>query len=181
MANLPFKGGMSTSTRGKDSLIMFGGENATDSYTNNLYKLSQVGESFTWEILQQNNPPPGTLYGQSVITKDNNNMYLLGGMTNATNNQRVPFQSYQYSFPTSTWTASPNNNVNIANSTTLPLNRKLFSATFNGDSKAYIYGGALNATTVFNDFFTFDTTTQQYAPLPPTDIGRYGHSASLLR
>jgi N-acetylneuraminic acid mutarotase len=180
MSNLPFQGGMATATRNNNTLLMFGGENATNSYTNNLYQLTQSSDTFNWQILQQNNAPPGTLYAQAVVTNNNNNMYLLGGMTNTTNNQIVPLQNYQFSFSTNTWTPSSSNNVTLSNTTQLPYNRKLFSATYDNQNKIYIYGGALNETAIFSDFYSLDITTQQYTALPTPQIPRYGHTASLL-
>lgn len=180
MSNLPYKNAMATSTRNGNSLVLFGGENGTNAYTNDLYQLTQTSESFNWQILNQNNPPPGTSYSQSVVT-NNNNMYLLGGMTNATNNQLAPFQNYQYSFDSNTWTASPNNSIIMTNTTNFPTNRKLHTATFDNQNSIYIYAGALNDTIIFGDFFKFDILTQQYTSLPSDNVRRFGHTASLLR
>ncbi|KAG2214010.1 hypothetical protein INT47_001281 [Mucor saturninus] len=179
MSNLPFRGGMSTATRNGNSLLMFGGENATNSYTNDFYQLTQTSETFNWQILEQNNPPPGTLYGQAVVT-NNNNMYLLGGLTNTTSTQMSALQTYQFSFESNTWTASPNNSVVMTNTTQLPYNRKLHTATYDNQNNIYIYGGAFNDSIIFNDFFYMDSTTQQYTSLPTTGIPHYGHTASLL-
>ncbi|KAI8080391.1 hypothetical protein BDF21DRAFT_418922 [Thamnidium elegans] len=177
MSNLPFKGGMATATR-NNSLIMFGGENATNAYTQDLYQLTQTPTSFNWQILQQNNPPPGTLYGQAVVA--NNNMYLLGGMTNTTDNQVFPLQLHQYSFDSNTWTSSPSNNLSITNATAVPWNRKLHSVTYDNNNKIYIYAGSVNMTSVFGDFFSFDISTQQYTSLPNPGVGRFGHTTSFL-
>ncbi|GAA5799861.1 hypothetical protein HPULCUR_005280 [Helicostylum pulchrum] len=170
---------MATATR-NNSLILFGGENATNAYTQDLYQLTQTPTSFNWQILQQNNPPPGTLYGQAVVTSNNNNMYLLGGMTNTTDNQVFPLQTYQYSFESNTWTPSPSNNLSITNATTVPWNRKLHSVTYDNNNKIYIYAGAVNTTAVFDDFFSLDTSTQQYTRLPSPGVARFGHTASFL-
>ncbi|RCI04781.1 hypothetical protein CU098_012460 [Rhizopus stolonifer] len=160
------------------SLVMFGGENATTTYTNNLYQLTQTQDSFDWQVMTQNNPPPGTIYGQAVVSKDLNSMYLLGGVSNATANQQVPFQYYQFSFSNSSWTAGPTNS--ITNTTNMPLNRKLFSATYDGSNKIYIYGGALNESAIFYDFFSFDITTNQFTSLTAPNIPRYAHTGSYL-
>ncbi|KAG2204229.1 hypothetical protein INT46_008844 [Mucor plumbeus] len=163
-----------------NSLYMFGGENATNSYTNNLYKLDQLTDTFTWETVNQVNTPPGTLYGQAVITNNDTQMYLLGGMTNATNNQLVPFQYYQFAFDTNTWTA-PTTNTNATGNITMPLNRKLFSANYDSStSKIFIYGGSLNESAIFSDLWSFDTTTQQFTQLPELGVPRYSHTTSLL-
>lgn len=180
MSNLPFQDGSATAVRNNNALVLFGGENATNSYTNNLYQLTQTSDSFNWQILQQNNAPPGALYGQAIVVNNNNNMLLLGGMTNITNNQMVPLQNYQFDFNTNTWTPSSNNNATISNTTALPLNRKLFTATYDNQNKIYIYGGALNGTAIFSDFYSLDITTQQYTQLPNPQVARYGHTASLL-
>ncbi|KAI7873939.1 uncharacterized protein EV154DRAFT_578509 [Mucor mucedo] len=171
---------MSTVTRNGNSLVMFGGKNATDLYANDLYQVTQTPETINWKILEQNNPPPGTLYGQAVITNNNNNMYLLGGSTSASSTQMPALQSYQYSFESNTWTASPNNSLVITNTTLFPYNRKLHTATYDNQNGIYIFGGAFNGSIIFNDFFYLDITTQQYTRLPTTGIPQYGHTASLL-
>ncbi|KAG2203124.1 hypothetical protein INT47_004931 [Mucor saturninus] len=171
---------MSTATRNGNSLVMFGGKNSTDLYANDLYQITQTPETISWKILEQNNPPPGTLYGQAVITNNNNNMYLLGGSTNASSTQMSALQSYQYSFESNTWTASPNNSLVMTNTTPFPYNRKLHTATFDNQNNIYIYGGTFNNSIAFNDFFYMDSTTQEYTSLPTTGIPHYGHTASLL-
>ncbi|KAL9543139.1 hypothetical protein MBANPS3_008258 [Mucor bainieri] len=179
MSNLPFQGGMSTAQK-NNSLYMFGGENATTSYTNNLYKLDQLNDTFNWETVNQVNAPPGTLYGQAVVTDNGSHMYLLGGMANATNNQVANLQYYQFAFDTNTWTA-PTTNTNSTGNITMPVNRKLFSANYDSaNNKIYIYGGSLNDSTIFADFWSFDTTTQQFTQLQNPGVPRYAHTASLL-
>lgn len=179
MSNLPFQDGMAFAQR-NNSLILFGGENATNTYTNNLYELSQLSDTFSWKTLNQTNTPPGTIYGQSIIHQ--NTMHLFGGMTNSTTNQLIPLQHYQYSFQNQSWTSSSTNAQNVSlNATTVPLNRKLFSATFDGNSKIYFYGGALNESAIFSDFWSYDLNTNQYTQLPNIQLPRYAHSASYLR
>ncbi|KAI8987259.1 hypothetical protein BDF20DRAFT_849116 [Mycotypha africana] len=179
MANLPFKGGMSAAQKDK-SLILFGGENATTTYTNDLYQLTRVADTFTWQTLSQQNAPPGNVYGQAIITKDNKNMFLMGGMTNTTNNQIIPLQYYQYSFDSSSWSPAITNGNTSIDPKGIPLNRKLFSATYDGSSKVYIYGGALNETAIFSDFWMMDLNTKKFTPLPSPNIPRYAHTASYL-
>lgn len=180
MSNLPFQGGMATAQR-NNTLLMFGGENATNRFTNNLYQLSLISDIFQWQVLEQRNPPPGTLNGQAVVVNNNSNMYLLGGMTNKTVDQLAPFQSYRFAFDTNTWTAAAANNANPSSNTTILANRMLFSATYNGLNKIYIYGGAINDTHVLSDFYVMDTITGQFTKLPDVGIPRYGHTASYLR
>lgn len=93
MSSLPFQAGSAFVTR-NNSLIIFGGQNATTVYTNNLYQLTQTSDSFTWEELPQNNPPPGNLYGQAVISSTGQTMLLLGGLSEATVNREMPIQMY---------------------------------------------------------------------------------------
>lgn len=180
MSNLPFQGGMATAQK-NNSLYMFGGENATTSYTNNLYRLEQLDNTFSWEAVNQVNTPPGTFYGQAVVTDNGSHMYLFGGMANATNNQMVGLQYYQFAFDTNTWTA-PTTNTNSTGNFTIPLNRKLFSANYDSsNNKVYIYGGSLNESAIFRDLWSFDTTTQQFTQLQDPGVPRYAHTASLLR
>jgi N-acetylneuraminic acid mutarotase len=179
MSNLPFQDGMAYAQR-NNSLVLFGGENATDTYTNNMYQLTQLSDTFSWETLNQTNTPPGMIYGQSIIHQDT--MHVFGGITNSTSDQFVPLQHYQYSFQNQSWSSSTTNTQTISlNSTTMPLNRKLFSSTFDGTSKVYFYGGALNESIIFSDFWSFDINTSQYTRLPNINLPRYAHSASYLR
>jgi N-acetylneuraminic acid mutarotase len=181
MATLPFKGGMASARR-NNSIILFGGENATNSFTDDLYQLTQLTDTFNWQRLPQTNTPPGNLYGQAIITSNNDAMYLLGGMTNTTNNQIAPLQIYQYTFDNHSWNAAPTNTAQVStNSTSIPLNRKLFSATYDSQNKVYIYGGALNASAIFPDFYVLDLSTNQFAALPNPGVPRYSHTSSLLR
>jgi N-acetylneuraminic acid mutarotase len=179
MLNLPFQGGMATAQR-NNTLIMFGGENATDRFTNNLYQLSQLSDTFQWQAIEQKDPPPGTLYGQAVVT-NNNFMYLFGGMTNDTKEKILPLQYYRFSFDTNTWTAAPTNTENMPSNATFPVNRMLFSATYDGQNKIYIYGGSINSSLPLPDFHVFDITTHQFTRLPDPNFFRYGHTASYLR
>ncbi|KAI9470033.1 MAG: hypothetical protein EXX96DRAFT_532376 [Benjaminiella poitrasii] len=101
-------------------------------------------------------------------------------MTNASNNHLLPLQYYQYAFDTSTWTAA-STNTNTTLTSPFPYNRKLFSATYDEkNDKVYIYGGALNETAIFSDFWVMDVATQQFTALPSVDVPRYAHTASLL-
>lgn len=181
ISDLPFKAGMAFATINDSSIILFGGENATHSYTQDLYQLTQTPDLFDWKVLQQNNPPPGTWYSRAAMT-NNNTMYLMGGITNVTKNQIYPLQTYQYSFESSTWTPSPMNNASVENITAIPWNRQSHSATYDQRSnKIYIYAGAVNTTIVLDDFFSYDLTTQNYTRLPSPNVKNYGHTASLLR
>ncbi|OBZ81729.1 Acyl-CoA-binding domain-containing protein 4, partial [Choanephora cucurbitarum] len=167
---------MATAQR-NSSLIMFGGETPLSTFNNsNMYELTQTSNSFDWRTINQVNAPPGNIYGQAVVSSDQNRMYLLGGMTNATDNREVPFQYYTFNFQNNSWTAAPTN----TNATNMPLNRKLFSATYDNANKIYIYGGALNSTAIFNNFFSFDISTNQFTPLASPNVYRFGHTASYL-
>jgi hypothetical protein len=184
MNNLPFKGGM-TFAQKNDSLYLFGGENATVGYTNDLYKLTQTSTSYNWEIVPQQNAPNGTTYAQSYITADGQNMVVLGGMTASTFGRGLPLQIYSYNFASQTWTANADNtNTNV--STPIPANfvynREFFTATHDAkNQKTYVFGGAISKTnTVFNTLHVLDQNFQATA-LPSTMYGRYGHAAVVLR
>ncbi|KAI7848065.1 hypothetical protein BDC45DRAFT_524491 [Circinella umbellata] len=176
MSTLPFQGGSAYATKG-DSLIIFGGENATTSFTNKLYQLQQTSNTYTWKELPQQNPPPGALYGQAMVSNTGNTLIVMGGMTQATTDQVVPIQMYSYDFGTTKWNAAPTN-TNASN--TVPFNRQMFSATYDNSSTVYIYGGSLNASAIFPDFYALNTQTLQFTQLPDPGIPRYGHTASLL-
>lgn len=178
MNSLPFQAGSAFATR-NNSLIVFGGQNATTVYTNNLYQLTQTSDSFTWEELPQNNRPPGNLYGQAVISSTGQTMLLLGGLGEATVNQLVPIQMYSYNFSTQTWGAWANNNN--ANVTDVPYNRQMFSASYDNSNTVYIFGGSLNMSAIYQDFYALDTSTMSFTELPNPGQGRYGHTSSFLR
>lgn len=184
MNNLPFKGGMAFA-QNNNSLYLFGGENATSGYTNDLYQLTQTSNSFNWQIVPQINTPNGTTYAQSYFTADGQNMILLGGMSNTTFGRGLPLQIYSYNLATNTWTANQNNfNTNI--STPVPANfvynREFFSATYDKKNQlTYIFGGAVSgANTVFNTLHVYDANFNAKA-LASTPYGRYGHTGSILR
>ncbi|CEP10498.1 hypothetical protein [Parasitella parasitica] len=159
---------------------MFGGENATNHYINDFYRLNQLPNTFSWEAVTQINAPPGTYYGQAVMTTNESQMYLMGGMANGTENRVLPLQYYRFAFDTNTWTAATTN-ANVSSNITIPANRKLFSANYDSsNNKIYIFGGSLNQTLVFNDLWSFDTTTQQFTQLPPAADSTYAHTTSLL-
>ncbi|KAI9258033.1 hypothetical protein BDA99DRAFT_561472 [Phascolomyces articulosus] len=180
MSTLPFQGGSAYATRG-DSIYIFGGENATSSHTNKLYQLQQTSTSFTWREVPQTNPPPGALYGQAMVSNTGKTMLLLGGMSDQTANQEIPLQLYSYNFDTTEWHAAPTNN-NLNATASIPYNRQLFSATYDNGTTLYIYGGSLNNTAIFPDFYKVDVGTSNFVftELPNPGIPRYGHTASLL-
>jgi hypothetical protein len=188
MNSLPFRGGMAFAQK-NDSLYLFGGENATVHYTNDLYKLTQTSTSYTWEVVPQINPPNGTVYSQSYITADGENMVLLGGMSNTTYGRGLPLQMYTYNFGSKTWTAHPNNNANLTSTSPgFIYNRQFFSASHDKKNQlTYIFGGAVSPAnpssgsgTVFNDLHVLDANLNAKR-LEPTPFGRYGHTASVLR
>ncbi|KAG0167483.1 hypothetical protein DFQ28_005978 [Apophysomyces sp. BC1034] len=179
MASLPFQGGMAYVQR-NNSLIVYGGANATSRYTNKLYQLTQSTDTFTWEELPQQGPlPPGSVYSQAVLSTSGNNMLVIGGMYSQATVQS-PLQIYVYRFDTHTWTASATNTP--TNTTTgVPLNRKLFSATGDKSNNVYICGGIdANNSQVFSDFYMFSPTTLSFTKLPDVQEPRYGHTSSLL-
>lgn len=183
MNNLPFKGGMAYAQK-NDSLYLFGGENATVGYTNDLYKLTQTATSYNWEIVPQQNAPNGTTFGRSYITADGQNMVLMGGMSATTFGRGLPMQIYTYNFASQSWTANPNNaNTNVSNPipANFVYNREFFTATYDAkNQKTYVFGGAVSkSNTVFNSLHVYDANFQATA-LPSTQYGRYGHAAGVL-
>lgn len=182
MNTLPFKGGMA-SAQSNNSLYLFGGENATTSYTNDLYQLTQTSTSYDWNIVEQKNRPNGTVYSKSFVTADGQNMILLGGMSNTTFGRALPLQIYNFNFASQTWTAQlQNTNETVGNPApaNFVFNREFFSATYNAKTQqTYIYGGT-NLSTIFNSLHVYDSNFQATA-LKPTPYGRYGHTTSILR
>jgi hypothetical protein len=183
MTSLPFRDGMAYAQK-NNSLYLFGGENSTVHYNNDLYKLTQTSTSYNWEVVPQINPPNGTLYSQSYITADGQNMVLLGGMSNTTSGRGLPLQIYTYNFASQTWTASAGNNANITGTPPAEFiyNREFFSASYDKNSQlTYIFGGAvMGNSAVFNDLHVLDANLKSTA-LAATPNGRYGHTASVLR
>ncbi|GAB5594037.1 hypothetical protein Unana1_08937 [Umbelopsis nana] len=174
--SLPFMDGMVSVNR-NNTIIYYGGENATSLYTNQMYALSNIlSGSPTFTQVQQTNAGPAVLYAQAVISTSGNNMLLLGGK-NPVIPSNVSLGVYQYSFLTNAWST--------ANTTgaTMPQNRMMFSATFVG-SKLYVYGGVTTDNLgYFNDFWALDLSNDQYAWTNLTSAGlpiRYGHTATAL-
>ncbi|KAJ2964831.1 hypothetical protein NQZ79_g247 [Umbelopsis isabellina] len=173
---LPFMDGMVSVNR-SGSIIYYGGENATDPYTNQMYSLSNIlGGAPTWSTIPQTNLGPAVLYAQAVISASGESMLLFGG-SNPMVAANVTLNTYQYSFSSNSWT-QPN-----TTGTTRPQNRMMFSATLVG-SKAYIYGGvATDNSGYFNDFWSVDLSSGQYVWTNLTTAGLpylYGHTATAL-
>ncbi|KAG1556680.1 hypothetical protein G6F47_006263 [Rhizopus delemar] len=169
---------MATAQR-NNSLLLFGGENATSHYTNTFYQLTQTSSTYDWSTVPQTNTPPGVSYAQAVVANNNNDMYVMGGISNATSVQDTLLQYYKYSFNSQSWTAASTNN--LTNATGVPLNRYLFSATYDGANTIYIYGGVTVFTkNILADFYKFDITTGTFTELPNPNLFRYGHTASYL-
>lgn len=184
MNRLPFKGGMA-SAQSNNSLYLFGGENATTSYTNDLYQLTQTSTSYDWKIVEQKNTINGTVYSKAIITADGQNMVVLGGMSNSTAGRGLPLQIYMFNFASQTWTAHPENgvtNITAPIPANFVFNREFFSATYDANAqKTYVYGGAIaQLNTVFNTLHVYDSNFTATA-LQATPYGRYGHTTSILR
>jgi N-acetylneuraminic acid mutarotase len=166
-----------------NSLYLFGGENATVTYTNDLYKLTQTDSTYTWEVVPQTNAPNGTIYGQGYVTSDNQNMVVMGGVTNATKASAMNLQIYSYNFASQTWTANASNNAVVSeNDTSVLFNREAFSATYDSKTQqTYVFGGTLAARdAIFSDFRVLDANFK-VTNLNTPNVGRYGHTASLTR
>lgn len=176
---LPFKSAIATAQR-NNSMILFGGENATTWYTNDLYQLEATSTGFEWRALPQNNPPPPTINARAVYMESMDAMIMLGGFTQTTANVYMPIQVYTYFFANQTWVPAASNNE--VNDTIVPANRRDFAvAADQQNNHIYIYGGSLNDTAIYNDLWILDTVTMTFTQLPPTDVGHYSHSISLLR
>ncbi|CDH54374.1 hypothetical protein RO3G_02372 [Lichtheimia corymbifera JMRC:FSU:9682] len=161
-------------------MILFGGENATTWFTNDLYELEATSTGFEWSVLPQNNPPPPISNARAVYMERMDAMVVLGGITNATQNMYLPMQVYSYFFTNQTWVPAASNNE--INDTIVPNNRRDFAvAADQQNNRIYIYGGGINSTAINNDLWILDTTSMTFTQLPPTDVGHYGHSISLLR
>ncbi|KAI8881518.1 hypothetical protein K501DRAFT_324461 [Backusella circina FSU 941] len=170
----PAIGNMATAQR-NNSLVMFGGKNATINNANELFQLTLSNNSFTFQKLPQLNRPDGTSDGRAVIVNDQNTMYLLGGFTNTTIGQDLPLQMYSYDFATSNWST-----LQPVTLSTIPQNRALHSSVYDGNRSVYILGG-LNASAFFSDFFVMDTITNEITTLPNLPAEIFGHTMSYMR
>ncbi|CAO3588672.1 unnamed protein product [Absidia cylindrospora] len=180
LVTMPFKVGLAADKRGQ-SMIVFGGGSRMEKYTNDLNQVTQTSIGYTWTSLPQQNTPPATAYGRAVVSKDGHSMVIIGGISNATVNQALPLQIYQYNFDTTTWSSHSNpNNVTNATATLSPLNRYLHTTTPDPKTgRIYIYGGAVNETFMFDDFWLFDPSSMAFTSLTAPDVRRYGHTATL--
>ncbi|KAG1149970.1 hypothetical protein G6F37_000920 [Rhizopus arrhizus] len=177
MENLPYQGAIATAQR-NNSLLLFGGENATSHYTNTFYQLTQTSSTYDWSTVPQTNTPPGVSYAQAVVVNNSNDMYVIGGMDQDTLGQMAPLQYYKYSFDSQSWTAASTNN--LTNATGVPLNRYLFSATYDGNNTIYIFGGRIYLFSTLPYFHKFDISTGQFTELPGPGVSCSGHTASYL-
>ncbi|CAO3591693.1 unnamed protein product [Absidia cylindrospora] len=187
MSTLPFGGGMATAQR-NNSMILFGGETDSTSYTNTLYQLTQNSTGYTWEALPQKNAAQGVVYAQAIVSKDQSSLMVIGGQgnftapaaangtnsTTASNTTALPLQLQLYNFASATWSTYPAK-AGVA----MPGNRKLFSATYmDSSNKIYIYGGASNEQNVYGDLWVMDGATAAFTQLKPY-YNRYGHTGSV--
>jgi hypothetical protein len=165
-----------TSAQLGNSLYLFGGENDTVAFSNELYKLTLTGNTFSWESVRQINAPNGNVAGQGYIKSDNQSMVVMGGYTAAMKD----FEIHTYNFASQTWTA---NTIAATNPDALIFsNRKSFSATYDPNTQqTYVYGGYDYTTKNFtNDFVVFDENFQLTYLTTPSNAYT-GHSASLTR
>ncbi|KAF7725759.1 hypothetical protein EC973_009376 [Apophysomyces ossiformis] len=178
MATLPFQGGMAYVQR-NNSLIVYGGANATSRYSNKLFQLTQTANNFIWEeIPQQGALPPPSAYAQAVISTTGASMLVIGGAYNQTTAQS-PLQIYVYQFANNAWSSPPGNTQ--SNVSTAPANRISFSATADKSNNVYIYGGTdVGKTQVYSQLYMYSPSTNSFTALPDPQVGRYGHTASLL-
>lgn len=175
--SLPFKG-MMASARSNNALYLFGGENATARYSNDLYKLTQTSDGFTWSVVQQTNAPAGTASSQAFVSSDQQNMVLLGGMSADTVGKVAPLQINTFNFASQSWTSNTNQNQTITND--FIYNREAFSATYDSSSQnTYVFGGD-NTSAVFSSLHKLDSSFQSSA-LQSAPEARYGHTTSILR
>ncbi|CAO3589874.1 unnamed protein product [Absidia cylindrospora] len=181
MSTLPFGGGMATAQR-NNSMILFGGETDSTSYTNTLYQLTQNATGFTWEALPQKNAAQGVVYAQAIVSKDQSSLMVIGGQGNfsapstnsSANATALPLQLQLYNFASASWSTYPSK-AGVA----MPGNRKLFSATYmDSSNKIYIYGGASSEQNVYGDLWVMDGATAAFTQLKPY-YNRYGHTGSM--
>ncbi|KAG1465708.1 hypothetical protein G6F56_004831 [Rhizopus delemar] len=165
------------SARSNNTLYLFGGENATAHYSNDLYKLTQTSDGFTWSIVQQTNAPAGTASSQAFVSSDQQNMVLLGGMSADTVGKVAPLQINTFNFASQSWTSNTNQNQTITND--FIYNREAFSATYDSSSQnTYVFGGD-NTSAVFSSLHKLDSSFQSSA-LQSAPEARYGHTTSIL-
>lgn len=176
---LPFKS-MMASAQFNNSLYLFGGENATSHYSNDLYKLTQTSDGYSWLTVPQKNPINGTAGSQAFVTSDQQNLVLLGGdsFTEANASNFLPLQIYTYNFASQTWTSKTPTNFTLDN--TACVNRQAFSATYDSKNKvSYIYGGFARQS-VLDTLHKMDENYQTTS-LGRSPEARYGHTTSILR
>jgi hypothetical protein len=174
---MPFMDGM-VSVNQNNTIIYYGGENATTPYTNQMYALSNIlSGSPTFAKVPQTNAGPDILYGQAVISSTGKTMLVLGGANPAlASNATLPV--FQFDFTTNTWA------VGATAGSPMPQTRMMFSATLVG-TKLYVYGGVTTDNLgYFNDFWSLDLSQSPYTWTNLTTAGlpiRYSHTATALR
>ncbi|KAI8582373.1 hypothetical protein K450DRAFT_228657 [Umbelopsis ramanniana AG] len=177
---MPFMDGMVSVNR-NDTIIYYGGENATTPYTNQMYALSNIlSGSPTFSKVPQTNAGPNILYGQAVISSTGQTMTVVGGANPAfASNATLPI--FQFNFATNSW--SVGTTAGAAAGGPMPQTRMMFSASL-VKTKLYIYGGVTTDNLgYFNDFWSLDLSTTPYTWTNLTTTGlpvRYGHAATVL-
>jgi hypothetical protein len=169
-----------TSAQLGNSLYLFGGENDTVAFSNELYKLTLTGNTFSWESVRQINAPNGNVAGQGYIKSDNQSMVVMGGYTAAMKD----FEIHTYNFASQTWTANASNTATVnRKNPSIVFNRNKFSATYNPKTQnTYIFGGYRIGNFSFDAYVldsNFKVTTLSSRNVG--NNGRYGHTASLTR
>lgn len=174
-SRLPALGNMATAQR-NNSLVIFGGKNATLNQTNELYEVTLTNNTFLLQTLPQLNRPNATADGRAVIVNGQRTMYLLGGFTNTSFGQNLSLQMYSYDFATSNWST-----LQPATGSYIPLNRALHSSVYDGNRSVYTLGGQANSSSLLSDFFVMDTITNQITALPNMPYEIYSHTMSYMR
>lgn len=174
------------------SYVMFGGISAElrdrASPNNDLYVLKQLASEFTWykEKPKGDIPLPRTHHAACAISKDK--LLIFGGFF--TSSQRFS-DVYIYDSLSSTWSQPPGHQSsghleNLENKQGGPEPRAHSTASLIKE-KVYIFGGfggVQYQRKAFNDIYTLDTKSWQWAKLEP--IGqipepRMGHVACVIR
>ncbi|KAI9302309.1 hypothetical protein BJ944DRAFT_242482 [Cunninghamella echinulata] len=190
---LPFKAGIAADQL-NNSMILFGGEGATEKYIGSLNQLTQTDKGFTWSALPQKNSPIPVSFAEGIVSRNGDSFMVLGGSGENTYGQQQQQQQQQgnntnanttvtnaplllqlYNFQSQTWS-----NTTVANG---PSNRQEFTATYNPtDNLIYIYGGRTQNATL-SDLWIMNANANNggitFSQVESPPYSRFGHSASL--
>ncbi|ORX53646.1 galactose oxidase [Hesseltinella vesiculosa] len=186
MQSIPFQGGMASAVF-NNSMILFGGENATTQFSSGLYQLTQTSSGYTWNALPQANAPVPVTYAQGLASADGLQFMVLGGngqftttVNNATTNSTSTVPNTNMTLLMQAYTLSTGTWKTVTTLPNMPANRFRFAAAYDASANnIYVFGGvSSNNFNVMSDLYVINSQTG-VKQLASSQCGIYGHTATI--